>query len=89
MQRRTLLATVSHRSRMPSVIRDHSAAMGSVLPAAINVEHHRADQAASKQIECSMLHLWAEGGQARKGGDFFPEENPADTAALVDQFLRR
>jgi haloacetate dehalogenase len=28
-------------------------------------------------------------GQAMKGGHFFPEENPNDTAAMVDQFLRR
>ena len=28
-------------------------------------------------------------GRAMKGGHFFPEENPADTAALVNQFLRR
>jgi haloacetate dehalogenase len=26
-------------------------------------------------------------GQAMKGGHFFPEENPEDTAALVKQFL--
>jgi len=71
--------------------------------ATIDVEHDRADREASTQIECPMLHLWAEGGplgiwcqwapralgQAMKGGHFFPEENPDDTAALVDQFLRR
>jgi haloacetate dehalogenase len=80
--------------------------------ATIDVEHDRADQAASKRIECPMLHLWAEGGpldifyakdggplgiwrqwapraqgQAMKGGHFFPEENPNDTAVLVKQFL--
>jgi haloacetate dehalogenase len=27
-------------------------------------------------------------GRAMKGGHFFPEENPDDTAALVGQFLR-
>jgi haloacetate dehalogenase len=26
-------------------------------------------------------------GQAMKGGHFFPEENPDDTAALIAQFL--
>jgi haloacetate dehalogenase len=26
-------------------------------------------------------------GQAVKGGHFFPEENPDDTAALIKQFL--
>jgi len=26
-------------------------------------------------------------GQAMKGGHFFPEENPDDTAVLVEQFL--
>jgi haloacetate dehalogenase len=26
-------------------------------------------------------------GQAMKGGHFFPEENPEDTALLVEQFL--
>lgn len=30
--------------------------------ATIDVEHDRADKAASKRIECPMLHLWAEGG---------------------------
>jgi haloacetate dehalogenase len=32
---------------------------------------------------------WAPGaqGQAMKGGHFFPEENPGDTAAIVKQFL--
>jgi haloacetate dehalogenase len=81
--------------------------------ATIDVEHDRADQEASKRIECPMLHLWAEGGpldtfyygkdggplaiwrqwapdahgQAMKGGHFFPEENPDDTAKLVKQFL--
>jgi haloacetate dehalogenase len=80
--------------------------------ATIDVEHDRADKTASKQIECPMLHLWAEGGpldtfyakdggplgiwrqwapraqgQAMKGGHFFPEENPGDTAALVKKFL--
>jgi haloacetate dehalogenase len=30
--------------------------------ATIDVEHDRADKEASKQIECPMLHLWAEGG---------------------------
>ena len=74
--------------------------------------HDRADKAASKRIECPMLHLWAAGGpldtfyakdggplgiwrqwaphaqgQAMKGGHFFPEENPDDTAFLVKQFL--
>lgn len=80
--------------------------------ATIDVEHDRADEKASKRIECPMLHLWAEGGpldtfyardggalgiwrqwarhaqgQAMKGGHFFPEENPHDTAALLKQFL--
>ena len=80
--------------------------------ATIDVEHDRADKEASKQIECPMLHLWAENGpldtfyakdggplgiwrqwaprargQAMKGGHFFPEENPDDTAVLVKQFL--
>jgi haloacetate dehalogenase len=26
-------------------------------------------------------------GQAMKGGHFFPEENPDDTAAFINQFL--
>jgi haloacetate dehalogenase len=30
--------------------------------ATIDVEHDRADKEASRQIECPMLHLWAEGG---------------------------
>jgi len=30
--------------------------------ATIDVEHDRADRESSKQIECPMLHLWAEGG---------------------------
>jgi haloacetate dehalogenase len=80
--------------------------------ATIDVEHDRADKEASKNIECPMLHLWAQGGpldtfyakdggplgiwrqwapqahgQAMKGGHFFPEENPDDTAVLVKQFL--
>ena len=80
--------------------------------ATIDVEHDRSDKDAAKQIECPMLHLWAEGGpldafyekdggplsiwrqwaprahgRAMKGGHFFPEENPDDTAVLVKQFL--
>jgi len=80
--------------------------------ATIDVEHDRVDKKASKRIECSMLHLWGEGGpldtfyvkdggplgiwrqwarhahgQAMKGGHFFPEENPDDTAGLLKQFL--
>jgi haloacetate dehalogenase len=80
--------------------------------ATIDVEHDRADKEASRQIECPMLHLWAEGGpldtfypkergplgiwrqwaprvqgQPMKGGHFFPEENPDETAVLVKQFL--
>jgi haloacetate dehalogenase len=80
--------------------------------ASIDVEHDRADKDAGRQIECPMLHLWAEGGpldtfyakdggplgiwrqwapraqgQPIKGGHFFPEENPDDTAALVTRFL--
>jgi haloacetate dehalogenase len=80
--------------------------------ATIDVEHDRADKEAAKQIECPMLHLWAEAGpldtfyakdggslgiwrqwapraqgQAMKGGHFFPEENPDDTAVLVERFL--
>jgi haloacetate dehalogenase len=30
--------------------------------ATIDVEHDRVDKEASRQIECPMLHLWAEGG---------------------------
>jgi haloacetate dehalogenase len=80
--------------------------------ATIDVEHDRADREASRQIECPMLHLWADGGwldtyyakdggplgiwrqwapraqgQAIKGGHFFPEENPEDTAAVITRFL--
>jgi haloacetate dehalogenase len=80
--------------------------------ATIDVQHDRADKEAGNQIECPMLHLWAEGGpldtfyakdggslgiwrqwapraqgQAMKGGHFFPEENPDDTAVLVKRFL--
>ena len=80
--------------------------------ATVDVEHDRADKEASRRIECSMLHLWAEGGpldsfytkdggplgiwrqwapqargQAMKGGHFFPEENPNETAVLVTKFL--
>jgi haloacetate dehalogenase len=80
--------------------------------ATIDVEHDRVDKETSKQIECPMLHLWAEGGpldtfyaeeggslgvwrqwaprvegQSMKGGHFFPEENPDDTAAIVTRFL--
>jgi len=34
---------------------------------------------------------WAPGahGQAMKGGHFFPEENPDDTAALLNKFVKR
>jgi haloacetate dehalogenase len=78
----------------------------------IDVEHDRADKEASRQIECPMLHLWAERGPldtfcaqdggplgmwrqwppraqglAMKGGQFFPEKNPDDTAVLIKQFL--
>jgi haloacetate dehalogenase len=38
------------------------------------------------------LGIWRQwapraGGQAMKGGHFFPEENPTDTVALIKQFL--
>jgi haloacetate dehalogenase len=80
--------------------------------ATIDVEHDRTDKQASRQLQCPMLHLWAEGGpldtfyakdggplgiwrqwaphvqgQAMKGGHFFPEENPDDTAPLIARFL--
>ena len=80
--------------------------------ATVDVEHDRADKDASREIQCPMLHLWAEGGpldtfyandggplgiwrqwapraqgQAMKGGHFFPEENPDDTASVVRKFL--
>jgi haloacetate dehalogenase len=80
--------------------------------ATVDLEHDRADKDAARQIECPMLHLWAEGGpldtfyakdggplgiwrqwagraqgQAVKGGHFFPEENPSDTAVLIKRFL--
>lgn len=81
--------------------------------ATIDVEHDQADKDAKKQIQCPMLHLWAEGGpldtfyakdggslgiwrqwaphaqgQAMRGGHFFPEENPDDTATLLHKFLK-
>ncbi len=98
--------TYRNRARVHGICEEYRAA------ATIDVEHDRADKEAGRQIECPMLHLWAEGGpldtfyakdggplgiwrqwaprahgQAMKGGHFFPEENPDDTAVLVKQFL--
>jgi len=81
--------------------------------ATIDVEHDQVDKEAKKQIQCPMLHLWAEGGpldtfygkeggslgiwrqwaphvqgQAMRGGHFFPEENPDDTATILRGFLK-
>ena len=81
--------------------------------ATIDVEHDLADKEAKRQIQCPMLHLWAQGGpldtlytkdggplgiwrewaslvrgQAMRGGHFFPEENPEDTATLLREFLK-
>jgi haloacetate dehalogenase len=100
------VATYRDSARVHGICEEYRAA------ATIDVEHDRADKEAGKQIECPMLHLWAEGGpldtfyakeggplgiwrqwapsahgQAMKGGHFFPEENPDDTAVLVKQFL--
>jgi len=80
--------------------------------ATTDIEHDRADRQSGKQIQCPMLHLWAEGGpldtfygkqggplgiwrkwapraggQAVKGGHFFPEENATDTGRLLKAFL--
>jgi haloacetate dehalogenase len=82
--------------------------------ATIDVEHDQTDKAANRQIQCPMLHLWAEGGpldtfygkeggplgiwrqwaphvqgQAMRGGHFFPEENPDDTATILRGFLEK
>jgi haloacetate dehalogenase len=100
------VATYRDPTRVHGICEEYRAA------ATIDVEHDRVDKQAGKQIECPMLHLWAEGGpldtfyakdggplgiwrqwapdahgQAMKGGHFFPEENPEDTAVLVKQFL--
>ena len=81
--------------------------------ATIDVEHDQVDKDAKKQIQCPMLHLWAQGGpldtfygkdggslgiwrqwaphaqgQAMRGGHFFPEENPDDTAKILRGFLK-
>jgi pimeloyl-ACP methyl ester carboxylesterase len=37
--------------------------------------------------DLSGVDLSAAHGQAMKGGHFFPEENPNDTAALIRPFL--
>jgi hypothetical protein len=103
---REYVSTYRDPARVHGICEEYRAA------ATIDVEHDRADKEASKQIECPMLHLWAEGGpldtfytkdggslgvwrrwapraegQAMKGGHFFPEENPDDTAAVVSRFL--
>jgi haloacetate dehalogenase len=102
------LATFRQPARVHGICEEYRAA------ATVDVEHDRADKAASRRIECPMLHLWAEGGpldtfytkeggslgiwrqwapraqgRAMKGGHFFPEENPRDTAELIQQFLGR
>jgi len=100
------VSTYRNPARVYGICEEYRAA------ATIDVEHDRVDKAASKRIECPMLHLWAEGGpldtfytkeggslgiwrqwaprvagQAMKGGHFFPEENPEDTAVLVKRFI--
>ena len=100
------VSTYRNPARVHGICEEYRAA------ATIDVEHDRADKRASRQIECPMLHLWAQGGpldtfymkeggslgiwrqwaphvegQPMKGGHFFPEENPEDTAAVVIPFL--
>ena len=100
------VATYRDPARVHGICEEYRAA------ATIDVEHDLCDKQAGKQIECPMLHLWAEGGpldtlyasdggslgiwrqwaprawgRAMKGGHFFPEENPRDTAVIVKQFL--
>lgn len=50
------LATFRDPTRVHSICEEYRAA------ATVDVEHDRADQEASKRIECPMLHLWAEEG---------------------------
>jgi haloacetate dehalogenase len=50
------LLTFGDPTRIHGICEEYRAA------ATIDVEHDRADKQASKQIECPMLHLWAEGG---------------------------
>jgi haloacetate dehalogenase len=59
--------TYRDRARVHGICEEYRAA------ATIDVEHDRADKEAAKQIECPMLHLWAEGGPldtfyGREGG---------------------
>jgi len=100
------LTTFRDAARIHGICEEYRAA------ATVDVDHDRADMDASRQIECPMLHLWAEGGpldtlyakdggplgiwqqwaphvqgKAMKGGHFFPEENPEDTAILLKRFL--
>ena len=50
------LLTFSDPARVHGICEEYRAA------ATIDIEHDRADKNASRQIECPMLHLWAEGG---------------------------
>jgi haloacetate dehalogenase len=93
-------------SRVHGICEEYRAA------ATIDVEHDLADKEAKRQIQCPVLHLWAQGGaletlyakdggplgiwrtwaplakgQAMRGGHFFPEENPEETATVLRQFL--
>jgi len=61
------LATFRDADRIHGICEEYRAA------ASIDVEHDRADKAASSRIECPMLHLWAKDGPldtfyARDGG---------------------
>jgi haloacetate dehalogenase len=100
------LKTYRDPARVHGICEEYRAA------ATIDIEHDQADKDAKKQIQCPMLHLWAEGGpldtfygkdggslgiwrqwaplaqgQKMRGGHFFPEENPDDTATLLKGFL--
>jgi haloacetate dehalogenase len=50
------VSTYRNPARVHGICEEYRAA------ATLDVEHDRADKEASRQIECPMLHLWAEGG---------------------------
>jgi haloacetate dehalogenase len=50
------VSTYRDAARVHGICEEYRAA------ATIDVEHDRADKEVSKQIQCPMLHLWAEGG---------------------------
>jgi hypothetical protein len=89
VKRRTFLTAASVSSMLASAQTDSSSA---VTPSTDLVEFAGNKIFFRRYRDFGPLGIWRQWaphaqGQAMKGGHFFPEENPDDTAALVKEFL--